>query len=260
MPTSNLAKPKVSVYIIAYNEAKKIAAAIKTVLWADEIIIVDSYSTDDTVKIATDFGAKVVQVQFNGFGDLRNQAILACQHDWIFSLDSDERCTQEAKQEILSIINTPNALAAYYVPRKNIFLGRWIKRVWSYPDYRQPQLFRRGQMKYSLEQVHEGFCMLNGKNSVIGHMKNAIWQIPYYNIQEMLYKANRYSSLGAEKLFDKKIKGSVGKALGHATWVFIRLYILKLGFLDGFPGFLIAFANFEGTLYRYVKLLEKDIK
>src|SRR3990172_3558090 len=135
-------KNKISVYIIAYNQIEKIADAIQSVLWADEIVVIDSHSTDGTTALAEKMGARVVQVPFRGFGDLRNQAIAACQHEWIFSLDTDERCTSAARDEILSIINSDKH-DIYFVPRKNYFMGRWIKYGGWYPDYRQPQLFRQ---------------------------------------------------------------------------------------------------------------------
>ncbi|MGB4360985.1 MAG: glycosyltransferase family 2 protein, partial [Rhodoferax sp.] len=137
---------KISVYIIAYNEAEKVSATIESVPWADEIVLVDSWSTDGTPEIAAKLGARVVQVDFKGFGDLRNQAIAACSHDWIFSLDADERCTPEVENEIRAITQDPAALDAYWVPRRNFFMGRWIKHSGWYPNYRQPQLFRKGRM------------------------------------------------------------------------------------------------------------------
>ena len=118
--------PLISVYIIAYNEAEKVRAAIESVRWADEIVVVDSWSTDDTAELATQLGARVVQVEFKGFGDLRNQAIEACTHPWIFSLDADERCTPEAAAEIRALTQAPNALDAYHTPRRNFFMGRSV--------------------------------------------------------------------------------------------------------------------------------------
>src|SRR5450830_193326 len=112
---------KISVYIIAYNEAEKVAAAIESASWADEVILVDSWSTDGTPEIASRLGAKVVQVDFKGFGNLRNQAIAACSHEWIFSLDSDERCTSEVEMEIKEIINKSSSADAYWLPRRNFF-------------------------------------------------------------------------------------------------------------------------------------------
>ena len=148
---------KISAYIIAYNEAEKIETAIRSVLWADEIVVVDSYSTDGTAEIAAGLGARVVQVRFTGFGDLRNQAMAACTFDWIFSLDSDERCTANAREEIRTILQADGPEDAYYVPRKNFFMGKWIRHSGYYPDYRQPQLFRKGAMSFKPEPVHETF-------------------------------------------------------------------------------------------------------
>lgn len=245
---------KLSVYIITYNEAQKMRAALETVTWADEVIVADSYSTDDTVKVATELGAQVVQIPFKGFGDLRNQALRACRHEWILSIDSDERCTPEAKAEILKIINDPNALDVYHVPRKNIFLGRWIKHVWPYPDYRQPQLFRKEMLTYKPDPVHEGFISKSSKP--LGYLNNAIWQIPYENIEEMMRKMNRYSSLGVERLVAKGKKPGIVKTLLHTFWKFVQMYILKAGFLDGWPGFVIVMGNVEYTFFRYAKFME----
>ena len=244
---------KISAYIIAYNEAEKIRDCINTILWADEIIVADSHSTDGTTEIAEELGAKVVHIPFNGYGDLRNQAIAHCTGDWIFSLDSDERCTPEVRDEILSLIeNAP--LDIYRVPRKNFFMGRWIKHSGWYPNFRQPQLFRNGKMSYTMEPVHEGFVSHSDKE--IGVIKHVIWQFPFKNTEEVIHKANRYSTLGVEKLIDKGKIGSILKAFLHGYWAFTKHYIFKLGILDGGPGFVIAFGNFEGTFYRYIKLTE----
>ena len=246
---------KISVYIIAYNEAEKIKDCINSVLWADEIIVADSHSTDGTSEIAESLGAKVVHIDFDGYGKLRNEAISHCSGDWIFSLDSDERCTKEVRDEILDLIeNAPFDI--YQVPRKNYFMGKWIKHSGWYPNFRQPQLFRNGKMTYDLNLVHEGY--INHSNQKIGKVKNSIWQIPFKNTEEILYKANRYSSLGALKLQDKGVNGGVLKAFFHGFWSFIKHYFFKLGFLDGRAGFVIAFSNFEGTFYRYLKLTERQ--
>jgi len=245
---------KISIYIIAYNEAEKIAPAVQSVLWADEVIVADLHSSDATAAIAKSLGAHVVQLDFEGFGKLRNDAISACSHDWIFSLDADERCTPEAAAEIRSIIDKPSSADAWYVPRKNWFMGRWIKHCGWFPDYRQPQLFRKGALSFEqADQVHERFHV----SGSIGHMQAAIWQFPFKNMAQTLDKANRYSTLGVNRLEKRGVKPGMGKALMRGLWAFVRIYILKRGFLDGWAGFMIAFGNMEGTFYRYAKLCER---
>lgn len=245
--------PKISAYILAYNQAEKIQDAVSTVLWADEVVVVDSHSTDGTAALATALGARVVQVDFKGFGDLRNRALEACQYEWIFSLDSDERCTEEARDEILSLIAGSPPHDVYLMPRRSYMMGRWIKGSGWYPNFRQPQLFRKGSMRYTLEPVHEGYESLSDKP--VGVLKNAVWQYPFRNLEEVIQKMNRYSTLGVPKLAHKKV--SMASAFGHGLWSFIKHYVFKRGFLDGWAGFVIAFGNFEGTFYRYAKRFEE---
>lgn len=240
---------KISVYIITYNEADKIAAAVQSVLWADEVLVLDSNSSDATTQIASDLGASVKQIPFSTFGKLRNDAIAACSHDWVFSLDADERCTPEARAEITKILQHPDA-DAYYVPRRNWFMGRWIKHCGWYPDYRQPQLFRKNSLIFDdNEEVHESF-VVHGK---IGYFKSSIIQVPFQNLEQLVHKMQRYSTLGARKLERKDKHVSMGTALLHGLWAFFRIYIIKRGFLDGWAGFVLALGNFEGTFYRYAK-------
>ena len=247
-------KVKLSVYVLAYNEEDKIADTLKSVTWADEIVVIDSFSTDRTVEISKELGAKVVQVKFEGFGKLRLAGIEHTSHDWIFSIDSDERCTLEAKEEIIDTINQESAKDAYFMPRRNIFMGKEIRFCGWYPNYRQPQLFKRGKMTYeSKDLVHEDYRV----KGEIGHLKKSINQIPFLTISEILQKMDRYSELGAEKIIDKKKEcPSSFNIIFRSLWTFIRIYILRLGILDGWAGFVIAFCNMEGTFYRYAKLKE----
>ncbi len=247
-------QPQISVYIIAYNEAEKISAAINSVLWADEIILADSHSTDETAAIAEQLGARVIQIDFQGFGDLRNQAMAACSHEWIFSLDADERCTPEARDEILATIARPSPADAYYIPRRNFFMGRWMKYSGFYPDYRQPQLFKKGALIFDQDQVHEGYRINSDRPA--GYLKAPIWQFPFKNLEEVAHKANKYSTLGARKLRDSGRRASMATALARGCWSFLHMYILKKGILDGWPGLVIAIGNFQGTFYKYAKLVE----
>jgi len=133
-------------------------------------------------------------------------------------------------------------------------MGRWIRGSGWYPNFRQPQLFRKGAMRYKLDPVHEGFENLSGKR--LGRLKNTVWQFPFRNMEEVIKKMNRYSSLGVQKLADKRV--SMAGALGHGLWSFLKHYIFKLGFIAGWAGFVIAFGNFEGTFYRYAKRYEQQ--
>src|SRR6185312_7682853 len=203
--------------ILTYNEAEKIEAAVSSVLWADEIVVVDSFSVDRTPEIATSLGARVVQVPFNGFGDLRNRALESCQHEWIFSLDADERCTKEVRDEILALIAGTPSSDVYRVPRRSYMMGRWIRGSGWYPNFRQPQLFRKGAMRYDNDPVHEGYELLTQRP--LGRLQGAIWQIPFRNLEEIINKMNRYSSLGVQKLSGKRV--SMAGAVGHGIWAFI---------------------------------------
>lgn len=241
---------KVTAYLIAFNEEAKIGPALESVAWADEVIVADSHSTDRTAEIAEGHGARVVQIRFVGFGALRNEALKHCSHEWIFSLDSDERCTAEVRDEIRAVIAEPDALDAYRVPRRNWFMGRWIKHSGWRVDYRQPQLFRKGKLTYTLDPVHEGY-RLDGR---LGTLRNSIWQYPFQDLSQIQHKANRYSTLGAVKLQERGKHGSMLSAVARAQWAFFKTYVIQGGFRDGWAGFVIAFYNAEYTFYKHAKL------
>ena len=243
---------KISAYILTYNEEYKIEAALKTLEWADEIVVADSFSTDRTVEIAKRYTDRIVQIPFLGFGRLRNDAVAHCSHEWIFSLDADERCTPEARDEIFATIRDPDAADAYLVPRRNRFMGRWIRHSGWYPDYRQPQLFRKGKLRYKEDPVHEGYVL----DGTLRTLKSEIWQIPFRDLSQSIEKMHRYSTLGARKLQEKGVRGGMAKAFFRGSWAFLRHYVFHLGILDGWPGFVIAFAYFEQTFYKYAKLTE----
>jgi glycosyltransferase involved in cell wall biosynthesis len=248
------AKPPVSVFILTRNEELKLGPALQSVAWAAEVVVVDSFSTDRTVEIAASHGARVVQVEFRRFGELRQAGIASTTQPWIFSLDADERCTPEAHDEILSIVADPAAADAYEVPRQNYLLGRKIRHGGWYPDFRQPQLFRRGRMTYKTEDdVHEGW-VLEGR---LGRMRNPIVQIPYRTLDEAIGKMNRYTTLGVRRLERRGSRTGYLGALLRAKWAFFQAYVLKLGFLDGGPGLIIALLRFENSFYKHAKAIER---
>jgi glycosyltransferase involved in cell wall biosynthesis len=244
---------KISAYIITFNEERNIGDAVKSVLWADEVVVVDSFSTDRTVEIASQLGARVVQVAFESFGKLRNSAIAATRFEWVFSLDADERCTEEARDEMRRLVELPDARDAYYTPRRNSFMGQQIRHCGWYPDYRQPQLFRRTALLFGDDMVHEGFTVQGS----IGYMVNYIHQEPYRDLSQMCCKLERYATLGAEKMKQKGQPATMWQAILHGLAAFVRIYFVKGGIFDKWPGFVIALANGEYTFYKYAKRAEQ---
>jgi glycosyltransferase involved in cell wall biosynthesis len=246
-------KPPVSVFILSRNEENKIGPALESVSWAAEVVLIDSSSTDRTLEIAAKHGARVVQVAFTKFGELREAGIAHTIQPWIFSLDSDERCTPAARDEIVRIVADPRSADAYLVPRQNYLLGRRIRHGGWYPDYRQPQLFRRGKMSYAAaDDVHEGWEVRGS----VGKMSNPIVQIPYRTLAEAIGKMNRYTSLGVARQEREGASSGYAKALFRAKWAFFKSYILQFGFLDGGPGLVIAMLRFENSFYKHAKLIE----
>ncbi|HEY1792611.1 MAG TPA: glycosyltransferase family 2 protein [Opitutaceae bacterium] len=249
-------KPPVSVFILSRNSAGKIGPALESVAWAAEIVLIDSNSTDGTLEIARARGARVVQVEFSRFGELRQAGILNTTQPWIFSLDSDERCTPQARGEILRIVADPASADAYLVPRSNLLLGRKVAHGGWYPDYRQPQLFRRGRMTYAAsDEVHEGWSV-DGR---LARMRSPIIQIPYADLEEAIAKMNRYTTLGVARQEREKRSAGYASAMSRALWAFLKAYVLQLGFLDGGPGLVVAVLRFENSFYKHLKLVERRL-
>ncbi len=250
-------RPPVSVFVLTRNEEHKIEAALESIAWAGEIVVIDSFSTDRTVEIARRFGSTIVQLEFQRFGELRQAGIKHTTLPWIFSLDADERCTPEARDEILGVIANPDAADAYLIPRRNELLGRKIRHSGWYPDYRQPQLFRRGRMDYSVEDdVHEGY-VLRGR---LGRLEHAITQIPYRTTSEIIQKMDRYTTLMACNLRRRGKTSSFPAAVFRGSWAFFKVYVLQFGFLDGAAGFMIALLRFENSFYKHMKLVESAME
>jgi glycosyltransferase involved in cell wall biosynthesis len=240
----------ISVAIMTKNEAANIEACINSAKWVDEIIVLDCGSTDDTQAICKRCGVNLVVTDWQGFGEQCNRALKLAKSDWCFLLDADERITDELRSELQSILSKPAGYVAYKIPRKNFFLGRSLHCLSPKSD-RPLKLVKKGCGSFT-DVVHQT-PVINGP---IGVVKNHMLHYPFRDVGTLLEKANYYSTLSVQKLSERNVKSSVSKALLHASWAFIKFYFLKGGFLDGWPGFLIAFSNCEGALYRYAKLLE----
>ncbi|QKJ23788.1 glycosyltransferase family 2 protein [Poseidonibacter lekithochrous] len=231
---------KLSIVIITKNEEKFIADAIKSSLFADEVLILDSGSSDKTCEIAKELGAKVLFQEWLGFGAQKNKAVELASNDWVFVLDSDERIPNELKDEILKTIENPNS-DGYFVARLNNFFGKDIKSCGLYPDY-SIRLFNRTKGSFNDVPVHESVQM----KITPSHLKNHMIHLAYDSIEEFIQKQNRYSSLNHKKK-------SLFKAIVNPYWTFFKLFIIKKGFLDGYHGFIIAKLYSQYTFWKYVK-------
>lgn len=246
-------RPLISAYIIVKNEAHNIEAAIHSIQFADEIIILDTGSSDGTQSLAKRLGAKVIETPFEGFGKARQTALAACQHPWVLTIDADERITPELKQEILQHLAQNQDAFIGYAPTKNIVLDTWLKHGGWSPDYRLPVFFAKSALTYKDDFVHEGI-----ETSAAAHyFKHARLHYPYQDMNRLLSKANQYSSYGVDKLRKKNQKPSLWAGLGHATWKFIKQYLIRGAFLDGWPGFIFSVNAFNETFFKYLKHYEQ---
>ncbi len=246
------AGPKVSAVVIAYNDEPNMRACLESIRWADELIVVDSHSTDRTAVIAKEYTDQVYQHDFHGFGRLRNEAIAHASHEWIFSLDTDERSTPEFEADLRALVARPDAADAYFVPRQNYFLGRWIRHSGFYPDYRQPQLYRKHRLRYREDLVHEGFDV-DGR---IGYMTQPIWQFPFRNIDHYLSKMDRYSDLMAGRMQAQGRRFHAHQLVTHPLFTFLKMYVGRSGWRDGTPGLILAGLYTYYTFIKYAKLWE----
>jgi len=249
--SSMTARQKLSVTIITKNEEAAIAACLASVAWADEIIVVDSSSTDNTVKICKTHGAIVHSTtHWPGFGPQKNVALGYTSHEWVLSIDADERISAALREEIEQALSLNSANVAYKIPRSSSYCGQFMRHSGWWPDY-VLRLFPKSQSQFSDDIVHE-HVIFKGE---IKTLNNPILHISYTSLEEVLDKTNRYSSDGAIKLAGRGKTTSLSSAILHGIWAFMRTYFLRLGFLDGRMGFVLAVSNAETTYYRYIKLM-----
>jgi glycosyltransferase involved in cell wall biosynthesis len=239
-----------SVIIITKNEAHSIQACLESVSWADEIIVVDSESEDQTVSICENYGAKVFEQEWLGFGKQKNYALSKAKGDWILSVDADERVTSALEIEIKQKIATSSKNVAWNIPRLSSLCGKYIQYCGWRPD-NVTRLFKRGYGRFSDDIVHEKL-IVNGKT---GLLKNHLLHESIENIEALLSKMNQYTSAGASMLYEQNKSTSLTKAILKAIWAFFRCYVLRRGFLDGREGFIISVSMAESSYYRQLKLL-----
>lgn len=244
----------ISVVIITYNEEKNILAALESVSWADEIVVIDSNSADRTTQIAADNGAKVIVRDWPGFSEQKQFGVDAAAHNWIFSLDADERVSPELRNEIEALKTSASIADGYRIPRLSFYMGREIRHSGWYPD-RQLRLFDRRKGRWNGRRIHESVEMT--PDSQISDLNSDIHHFSVENaVQHHKMIGERYAPLAARHMFENGVTTSRIRVAAAAPIAFFRSYVFKLGFLDGFPGFCIArFAAYHAYL-KHLLLLE----
>jgi glycosyltransferase involved in cell wall biosynthesis len=238
-----------SIILITKNEAANIDACLESVAWADEIIVVDSGSTDDTVLRCQALGAKVYVHDWQGFGIQKNRALSYATQDWVFSIDADERVTTELRAAIQAALAQPQ-FPAYRVSRLSNYCGRFMRHSGWYPDH-IVRLFQRGEARFNDALVHETI-IFNGKT---GMLSGELLHYSYDNFEQVLDKNNAYSTAAAQMKYQQGKSASLTGAVLRGVWAFFRTYCLRMGFLDGRQGFMVSVSNAEETYYRYLKLM-----
>ena len=244
-------KVSLSVAMIVKNEAENLPDCLRSVAFARQIVVVDSGSGDETLRIASDFGCEVFSEAWRGFGPQKQFAVEQCREAWILVLDADERIPPETARVIRQIIDSPGNANGYSFPRKNIFQGRWIRHAGWWPD-RVVRLFRRGQGRLTEAAVHEAVV-------VEGQVETLEAPIDHWTesrLGPILRKIDRYSTLGAQQAFAEGRRCSIWSACLRAGFTFFQDYLLRGGLLDGPQGLTLAVTDAVNKFFKYAKLSE----
>ena len=249
--------PKISVCIISFNEEKKIEGCLRSVQRvADEVVVVDSLSTDSTLEIVRRYTERVFHQKFLGHVEQKNLAVSKASHDWILSLDCDERLTPELEASILAIKESLEERIVYRMARKTFYVYRWLNHCW-YPD-RKVRLFNRRYARWGGVNPHDRVVFDEGVETVdlTGDMEH----YSFNSISEHLRTIDNFTEIGAREIIAKGKKVSLLSPFTHGLWTFIRLYFFKRGFLDGFAGFVVATLSFTHAFVKYSKVLMHQFK
>jgi len=244
---------KLSVTVITLNEAANIDACLASVAWADEILVVDSRSQDDTVRRAEAHGARVIVRDWPGYSAQKNFAAAEASHDWILSIDADERVSPALAAEIEALLATPPAAAGYRVPRVTWHLGRWIRTTDWYPDF-QLRLYDRRASEWKARRVHESVDV----QGTVAKLKNDLEHYAYRDISHHHQTMDRYTTLAAEQMFEDGRRAGMADVALHPMAAFLRNYILRRGVTAGMPGLIISSMNAYYVFLKFAKLWALD--
>lgn len=244
---------KISACIISFNEEEKIEDCLRSLQpVVDEIVLIDSMSTDRTLEIARQYTDKIYEQIFLGHIEQKNLAVSKASHDWILSLDCDERLTDELQQSILAIKNDIAQADAYNMNRKTFYIYRWLNHCW-YPDTKT-RLFNKFTAHWGGTNPHDR-VLTDGNH--IQHLAGDIQHYSFNSISEHLATIDKFTEIGADELIKKGKRVNVLSPLSHASWTFLKLYIFKRGFLDGFAGLLVSMLSFMHVFIKYSKAIIK---
>jgi glycosyltransferase involved in cell wall biosynthesis len=236
---------RLSVTVIALNQEANIGPCLESVRFADEIVVVDTGSTDRTVERAQTFTDRVMTAAWQGFAGTKNFALDQARGDWVFSLDTDERVPPALGEEILAVLRADGPQSGYRVPRKNYFGGRWIKRLGWYPDYTL-RLFRRDRGRFREREVHEEVEVAGP----VGTLRTPLEHYSYNDLREYAARQERYARLAAREMAARGRRPLPGETCWRPFFTFLRLYFLKQGFLEGSLGMTLAL---QGSRYNFLK-------
>jgi glycosyltransferase involved in cell wall biosynthesis len=246
-----VSEPRISAVLITRNEEAALPACLDSLRWVDEIVVLDTASSDRTQEIARAAGATVIDSSdWPGFGPQKNRVLGHATGDWVLSIDADERVTPELAQEIGRIVRTAGADNGYAIPRLSSYCGRYMRHSGWWPDH-VTRLFRRGKARFSDDLVHERL-IVDGR---VGRLQGMLLHESFGSLEQVLDKVNRYSTLSARQMAAAGRRGGLATAVLHGLGAFLRTYLLKAGFLDGREGFMLAVSNAEGAYYKYLKLM-----
>ena len=248
--------PKLSVVLITRNEEKNVRAALESARFADEIVVVDSYSDDATVRISREYTDRVYQEDWRGFSAQKSYAVSLAENDWVFVLDADERITEGLAREIRELVDRGPDKDGYLCPRRNHFMGREIKYGGWYPDY-SLRLFDKSKAGFGDRAVHEAVELKKGEP---GRLKNPMLHYTYSGVSDYLTRMERYSALAAGELKKAGKKPTVLDLSLRPAFTFLKMYIIKQGFRDGIHGLVLAGLYSCYTFAKYAKLWEAQKK
>jgi glycosyltransferase involved in cell wall biosynthesis len=237
--------PRLSIIVIALNQEANIGECLASVSFVDDIVVVDTGSTDRTVEVARAYTDRVLTTAWQGFGRTKNYALDQVRGDWVFSLDTDERVPLALQDEIQAVVEADGPFAGYRVPRKNYFCGRWVRHLGWYPDYTL-RLFRRGRGRFGDREVHEEVIMAGP----VGRLQTPLDHYSYRSVSEYVTRMDRYARLAAVELAKQGRRPLPGELFYRPFFSFFHLYLLRRGFLEGATGYTLATLM---SMYKFLK-------